>query len=228
MEILVRLSRLLSPSFFAILAGLSLTAAALLFIAGKRTAAEPQVIDTKLSRLEPIEYRSTAYLALAFSWSLFGLVLSFIFAAIGPSFWGSLILVILSLLCLLFTLCFLYTGGGTLLCAVTGHKGGLVPWFFPPMRHIDSLIVRFGDLLAAGLFRQSWYPRIVTKIGGPAKAVKETPTTVMSGYGEAKVAEAMERLHHKVAEYETHLAPEQREKLMEERRIVEELRSMYP
>ena len=228
MEILVRLSRLLSPSFFAILAGLSLTAAALLFIAGKRTAAEPQVIDTKLSRLEPIEYRSTAYLALAFSWSMFGLVLSFIFAAIGPSFWGSLILVILSLLCLLFTLCFLYTGGGTLLCAVTGHKGGLVPWFFPPMRHIDSLIVRFGDLLAAGLFRQSWYPRIVTKIGGPAKAVKETPTTVMSGYGEAKVAEAMERLHHKVAEYETHLAPEQREKLMEERRIVEELRSMYP
>ncbi len=228
MEILVRLSRLLSPSFFAILAGLSLMVAALLFVTGKRDAAEPQVKGTRLSELEPPEYRSTAYLVLAFGWSMFGLVLGFIFAAIGPSFWGSLILVILLLLCLLFTLCFLYTGGGTLLRAVTGQKGGLVPWFFPPMRHIDSLIVRFGDLLAAGFFRQLWYPRIVTKIGGPANAVKETPTTVMSGYGEAKVAEEMERLHRKLVEYEAHLAPEQREKLTEGRRIVEELRSMYP
>jgi len=228
MEILVRLGRLLSPSFFAILAGLSLMVAALLFVTGKRDAADIQVKGTRLSELEPPEYRSTAYLVLAFGWSMVGLVLSFVFAAISPSFPGSLILVILSLLCLLFTLCFLYAGGDTLLHAVTGQKGKLVPWFFPPMRHIDTLIMHFGDLLAAGLFRQPWYPKITTKIGGPAKAVKETPTTVMSGYGEAKAAETMERLHRKLVEYEAHLAPEQREKLTEGRRIVEELRSMYP
>jgi len=227
MEILVRLGRLLSPSFFAILAGLSLTVAALLFVAGKRNIAEPQVTGAKLSELEPPEYRGTGYLALAFGWSMLGLVLGFIFGAIGAGFFGSLILVILSLLCLVFTLCFLYAGGGTLLCAVTGQKGGVVRWFFPPMRYIDTLITWFGDWLTAGLFRPLWYPRIAAKIG-LAKGVKETPIPVMSGSEKAKPDREMERLHHKLAEYEAQLTPEQREKLMEERRIVEELRSMYP
>ena len=53
MRILVKLGSLLSPSFFAIFAALSLTAAALLFVAGKRNAAEPQVRDIELSRVEP-------------------------------------------------------------------------------------------------------------------------------------------------------------------------------
>ncbi len=227
MEILVRLGRLLSPSFFAILAGLSLTAAALLFVAGKRSAAGPQVTGTKLSELEPNEYRGTGYLVLAFGWSIFGLVLSFIFGAIGTRFLGSLVLVILSLLCLVFTLCFLYAGGGTLLRAVTGQRGGGVPWFFPPMRYIDTLIVRFGDLLTAGLFRPSWYSRIAAAIG-LAEGVKGIPTPAMSGSGRAKLDEEMERLHRRLAEYEAQLTPEQREKFMEERRIVEDLRSMYP
>jgi len=225
MEILVRLGSLLSPSFFAVLAGLSLTAAALLFVAGKRNVAEPQVTGAKLSELEPTEYRGTGYLVLAFGWSMFGLILSFVFGAIGAGFFGSLILVILSLLCLVFTLCFLYAGGGTLLRAVTGQEGGVVRWFFPPMRYIDTLITWFGDLLTAGLFRPSWYPRIAAKIG-LAKGVEETPA--MSGFEGAKPDKEMERLHRKLAEYQTRLTPEQREKLTEERRIVEELRSMYP
>lgn len=225
MEILVRLGRLLSPSFFAILAGLSLTAAALLFVAGKRNIAEPQVTGAKLSELEPPEYRSTGYLVLAFGWSMLGLVFSFIFSAIGTGgFWG-LILVILSLPCFLLTLCFLYAGGGTLLRAVTGQKGGVVCWFFPPMRYIDILIVRFGDWLTAGLFRPLWYPRIAAKIG-LAKGVEETPA--MSGFEGAKPDKEMERLHRKLAEYQARLTPEQREKFMEARRIAEELRSMYP
>lgn len=227
MEILVRLGRLLSPSFFAILAGFSLTAAALLFVAGKRNIAEPQVTGAKLSELEPPEYRGTGYLVLAFGWSIFGLILSFVFGAIGAGFFGNLILVILSLLCLVFTLCFLYAGGGTLLRAVAGQKGGGVRWFFPPIRYIDILIVRFGDWLTAGFFRPSWYPRIAAKIG-LAKGVKETPIPVMSGSEKAKPTREMERLHRMLTEYEAQLTLEQREKLTEERRIVEELRSMYP
>ncbi len=227
MEILVRLGRLLSPSFFAILAGFSLTAAALLFVAGKRNIAEPQVTGAKLSELEPPEYRGTGYLVLAFGWSIFGLILSFVFGAIGTRFFGSLILVILSLLCLLFTLCFLYAGGGTLLHAVRGQRGEFVCWFFPPMRYIDILIVRFGDWLTTGLFRPLWYPRIAAKIG-LAKGVKETPIPVMSGSEKAKPDREMERLHRMLTEYEAQLTPEQREKLTEERRIVKELRSMYP
>jgi len=227
MEILVRLGSLLSPSFFAVLAGLSLTVAALLFVAGKRNIAEPQVTGAKLSELEPTEYRGTGYLVLAFGWSMFGLILSFVFGAIGTRFFGSLILVILSLLCLLFTLCFLYAGGGTLLRAVTGRKGGVVRRFFPFMKHVDPLIERLGDLLTAGLFRPSWYPRIAAKIG-LAKAVKRIPTPAIAGSEKAKPDREMERLHHKLAEYEAQLTLEQREKFMEERRIVEELRSMYP
>jgi len=228
MEILVRLGRLLSPSFFAILAGFSLTVAALLFVAGKRNVAEPQVTGTKLSELEPTEYRGTGYLVLAFGWSMFGLILSFVFGAIGTGgFWSLIPAIVLSLLCLLFTLCFLYAGGGTLLRAVTGQKGRITPFFFPFMGPIDTLIVRFGDLLTAGLFRPSWYPRIAAKIG-LAKAVKRIPTPAISGSEKAKPDREMERLHHKLAEYEAQLTPEQREKFMEERRIVEELRSMYP
>ena len=88
MEILVRLGSLLSPSFFAVLAGFSLTAAALLFVAGKRNIAEPQVTGAKLSELEPPEYRGTGYLVLAFGWSILGLILSFVFGAIVLVFLG--------------------------------------------------------------------------------------------------------------------------------------------
>ena len=227
MEILVRLGSLLSPSFFAILAGLSLTAAALLFVASKRNATKPQVIGTKLSQLEPIECRGTGYLVLASAWSMFGLVLGFIFGAIGASFLGRLILVILSLLCLLFTLCFLYAGGGTLLRAVAGQEGRIVRWSFPSMEPIDYLIMQLGDLFTIGLFRQPRYPEIVTETG-LAEAAKETPATVMSSSERAKYTEEVERLHHKLAKYEALLTQEMREKLIEERRIVEELRSMYP
>jgi len=228
MEILIRLGGSLSPSFFAVLAGLSLMAAALLLVAGRRNAAEPQARGARLSTLEPTEYRGTAYLVLAFGWSITGLVLGLIFGMIGASFLGRLVLVILSLFCLLFTLCFLYAGGGTLLHTATGQKGRITQFFFVFMTPIDNLIIGFGDLLTAGLFRQSPYPWIATKVG-PAKEIKETPETVMSGYKEAKVAEKAEMLlHHKLAEYEAHLTLEQREKFMEVKRIIEELSSVYP
>jgi hypothetical protein len=228
MEILIRLGGLLSPSFFAVLAGLSLTAAALLFVAGKHNTLDMRVRGTKLSTLEPTEYRGTAYLVLAFGWSIVGLVLSFIFATIGASFLAKLLLVSLSLLCLLFTLCFLYAGGGTLFHAITGKKGRIIYFFFPFMEPIDNLIARFGDLLTVGLFRQLGYSRIATETV-LAKEVKETPATEMSGYEEAKASEETETLlSPELARYEARLTLEQREKLTELRGIVEKLRSMYP
>lgn len=230
-EILVRLGVLLSPSFFAILAGLSLTAAVLLFVAGKGNGVGIQVESGKLSRLEPTEHRHTVYLILAFGWSVIGLVLSFISGAIGIRAFWSVFLVILLLLCLLFTLCFLYAGAGALLRAVTGRRGGLVSRFFPPVRYVDALVVRFGDVLAAGLFRQSRYPGGVTEVGVPTE-VKEVPGIVRGGHkkskvAEEKVAEAMERLQRILAEYEDLLTPQQKEKFVKMKRIAEELRNMY-
>ena len=226
METLVRLGVLLSPSFFAILAGLSLTAAVLLFVAGKGTGVGIQVESAKLSKLEPTEHRHTVYLILAFGWSVIGLVLSFISGAIGIRAFWSVLLVILLLLCLLFTLCFLYAGAGALLRAVTGRRGGLVSRLFPPVRYVDALVVRFGDVLAAGLFRQSRYPGGVTEVGVSGE-VKGVPGTVTTGYKKSKVAEEMERLQRILAEYEALLTPQQKEKLVKMRRIAEELRNMY-
>ncbi len=227
MEILVRLGSLLSPSFFAILAGLSLIGAALLFVAGKHNAAESQVRGTKLSQLELTEYRGTGYLALAFGWSIVGLILSFTFSAVGASFLGRLLLIILSLLCLLFILCFLYAGGGTLLHAVTSQKGEITQFLFPFMAPIDNLIIGFGDLLTTGLFRQSPYPWIATKVG-PAKEIKETPETIVFSHKEANATDKMEMLlHQRLSTYEARLTLEQIEKLEDERRIMEELSSIY-
>jgi len=228
MEILVRLGSLLSPSFFAILAGLSLVAAALLFVAGKRGAAQAQVSGSKLSTLEPTEHRGTAYLVLASLWSIVGLVLSFVFAAIAAGPLSSLVLVILLLLCLLFTLCFWYAGGGTLLSAVAGQRGGAVRWSFAFMAPVDALIALFGDLLTASLFRQLGYPGIPAKTAKVREA-EEPAEAEAAAEEEAKTPDEMERLlHNTLTKYEARLNPEQREKLMQVRRIVEELRSMYP
>ena len=223
METLARLGSLLSPSFFAILAGLSLTAAGLLFIAGRYSAAGPLVEDTKLSSLEPTEYRATGYLVLAFGWSMVGLVLGFIFGTIGAAVSWSLVHVILSLPCLIFTLSFLYAGGATFLHAVTAHKGRPVSWFFPPMRHVDILIMRFGDLLTTAFQEPSPLPLY----GDLAEAAEGPPTSVVSGHERRKLAQAMERLHAALAEYETRLTPEQKERLIRLRQIMEDLTNTY-
>jgi len=94
------------------------------------------------------------------------------------------------------------------------------------MRYIDILIVQFGDLLTARLFGTSWSPEIAAKTGGLA-AVEEPFATAISGHEKEKLAEAMERLYAALAEYETHLTSEQKEKLVELRGIVEELKSIY-
>jgi len=226
MEIWIRLGSLLSPSFFAIVAGLSLMSAAILFVSVKRSAAEPE--GTLLSNLEPSEYRSSAYLVLAFGWSVIGLVFSFIFGAVGARGPGSPALVVLSLICLLFTLCFLFAAGGTLLNAVTGHQGRVTYWLFWRMRRIDSLIMRFGDLLADGLFRRVWRPRVATGAGIITKTGGQTTTVIASDRKKSKVDEDMERLYRRLTQYKALLTPEQMDKLMEERRMIDELRNMYP
>lgn len=222
MEILVRLGGLLSPYLFGILAGLSLIAAVLLFAAGRRNAADSQVKGGKLSELEPVEYRGTAYLILACGWSIVGLILGFIFGMMGIRVFWTPAVVILSLCCLILMLCFLCAGAGTLLHTVVGQEGGLVHRLLPCIQHVGSVVIRFGDLLAVAFFRQSWYSGVVTGSGGQGEAVEGT--AMPAG---AKAAADMERLQRKLAEYEALLTPEQREKLMKGRGIVEELRSMY-
>ena len=163
METLVRLGVLLSPSFFAILAGLSLTAAVLLFVTGKSKGVDTQTETGKLSKSESVEHRYTVYLMLAFSWSMPGLILSLISGAIGIRPFWSPFLVILLLLCLLLALCFLYAGAGALLHAVTGQRIGFASRRFPPVRYIDDMIVWLGNVLTLGLLKQPKYTGGVTK-----------------------------------------------------------------
>jgi len=142
-----------------------LTAAVLLFVTGKSKGVDMQAETVKLSKSEPVQYRYTVYLMLAFSWSMPGLVLSFISGTIGiRPFWSPL-LVILLLFCLLLTLCFLYAGAGALLHAVTGQRIGFASRRFPPVRYIDNMIVWLSNVLTLGLLKQPKYTSGVTRDG---------------------------------------------------------------
>jgi len=92
------------------------------------------------------------------------------------------------------------------------------------MKPIDALIVWFGDLLTMGLFRPTQYPSIVTKIS-PVGEFERASKTADSREAKA-LKEIEELLQRKLAKYEAPLTTEQREKLEEARRIVEELRGV--
>jgi len=227
METLVRLGALLSPSFFAILAGLSLTAAVLLFVTGKSKGVDTQAETGKLSKSESVEHRYTVYLMLAFSWSMPGLVLSFISGAIGIRPFWSPFLVILLLLCLLLTLCFLYAGAGALLHAVTGQRIGFASRRFPPVRYIDDMIVWLGNVLTLGLLKQPKYTGGVTKDGAVEEPGKVSED-VAAGVKKQKLPIEVEKLQRVLTEYEASLSPEQRAKLVKMRGIAEEMKNTYP
>ena len=227
METLVRLGALLSPSFFAILAGLSLTAAVLLFVTGKGKGADTQTETGKLNKSESVGHKYTVYLMLAFSWSMPGLILSFISGAIGSRPFWSPFLVILLLFCLLLTLCFLYAGAGALLYAVTGRRIGFTSRRFPPVRYIDAMIVWLGNVLTLGLLKQPKYTGGVTK-GGAVGEPGEVSEDVAAGIKKQKLPIEMEKLQRVLTEYETSLTPEQKAKLVKIRGITEEMKNTYP
>ena len=227
METLVRLGALLSPSFFAILAGLSLTAAVLLFVTGKGKGVDTQAETGELSKSKSVENRYTVYLMLAFSWSMPGLVLSFISGAIGIRPFWSLFLVILLLFCLLLTLCFLYAGAGALLHTVTGRRIGFTSRRFPPVRYIDAMIVWLGNVLTLGLLKQPKYTGGVTR-GGVVEEPGEVSGNAAAGIKTQKLPIEMEKLQRVLTEYETSLTPEQKAKLVKIRGITEEMKNTYP
>jgi len=68
---------------------------------------------------------------------------------------------------------------------------------------------------------------VVSDIRGVARAIKGTPSTAMTGYQKSKAAERLDVLDDNLSKYEEHLTPGQLENLREERRIVDELRTMY-
>lgn len=227
METLVRLGALLSPSFFAILAGLSLTAAVLLFVTGKGKGADTQTETGKLNKSESVGHKYTVYLMLAFSWSMPGLILSLISGAIGIRPFWSPFLVVLLLLCLLLTLCFLYAGAGALLHTVTGRRIGFASRRFPPVRYIDDMIVWLGNVLTLGLLRQPKYTGGVTR-DGVVGELEEISEDVAAGIKKQKLPIEMEKLQRVLTEYETSLTPEQKAKLVKMRGITEEMKNTYP
>lgn len=108
--------------------------------------------------------------------------------------------------------------------AVTGQRGEAVRWFFAFMKPIDAVIILFGDLLTKRLFKPIKYPSIVTKIS-PDGEVERASTTADSR--EAKALKEMEELlHRRIAKYETTLTPEQKKKLEEERKVIDEMRGV--
>jgi len=69
--------------------------------------------------------------------------------------------------------------------------------------------------------------RTVSDIKGVARAIKSAPETIMNSYDKARAADRLDYYSKKLEEYKAGLTPSQLENLEEERRIVEELVSMY-
>ncbi len=225
-EPLARLDSMLFPSLFAVLAGISLIGAALLFVMGKYGGAEIRVESTRLSDLEPSEYRVAAYFILSSGWGVLGLVLTLVSGATGVGSAGNSVLLILSLLCLVFLLCFLYAAGCVLLHTLVGRTDGPVAWFFPATRHFDSLIVRFGDLLLSGIYAKPSQESVVTRAGGFTRAIIRSTRGSPHGQGRLDPAETIARIEGILAEYEAGLSSEQKGKLARLRGIVQDLGDM--
>ncbi len=219
---------MLSPSLFAILAAISLVGAALLLVMGKYSGAGVRVESARLSDLEPSEYRVAAYLILASGWGALGLVLALISGATDPGSAGNLVLLILSLLCLVFLLCFLYAAGCTLLHTLVGRTDGPVAWFFPATRHFDSLVVRFGDLLLSGIYAKPSRATVTGRAGNLTRAIARGRGSSPHGRGQLDPAETIARIEGILAEYEAGLSSEQKGKLARLRGIVQELGDMQP
>lgn len=68
---------------------------------------------------------------------------------------------------------------------------------------------------------------VVSDIRSVARVIKGTPSTAMSAYEKSRAAGRLDVIDDKLGKFEEHLSPSQLENLREERRIVEELRTMY-
>ncbi len=218
---------MLSPSLFAILSGISLIGAALLFVMGKYGGAEIPAQTGKLSDLEPSEYRVAAYLALVSGWGVAGLVLTLIAGVTGAGSVCGLILIVLASLCLVVLLCFLYAAGCTLLHTLVGRTDGPVAWFFPATRHIDSVIVWFGDLLLSSIYAKTSQPSVARRARGSGRGMLRAVARAPHAEGQMNAADAMARIESILAEYEAGLSGEQRKKLESLRRVVQELGDVY-
>lgn len=160
------MDNVLCAILFVALAGISLTAVALVSIIVRTRNASVQAGATRLSQLNPPEYRSVGYLFLSFLWCVIGLLLALVFSlvvslaiSIGGTnsswYWAITILngVLIGLV-LILVLSFLYAGAGHLLRSMLSQEGALIRQFFPPIRHYEELIVRFGDYMTRGLFQR--------------------------------------------------------------------------
>ena len=169
MEMLERLDSLLSPALFLTLAGLSLTAAALLYVASIRRHDEHKTDYTKFTRLSellPRESRGAGYLLVAFGWFMLSFLSFSFFRWIGAGSFTCLGMEIadkvFTLLFLFLGLCFLWAGAGDLLRAVTSSRGGVfqslakrlyLSWLWKIFYIVvERLVVQgFGDWLTRGL-----------------------------------------------------------------------------
>jgi hypothetical protein len=219
---------MLSPSLFAILSGISLVGAGMLFVMGKYGGPEIRMQSAKLSDLEPSEYRVAAYLALVSGWGVAGLVLTLIAGLAGGDSVCGVVLIVLASLCFVVLLCFLYAAGCTLLHTLVGKTDGPVAWFFPATRHFDSQIVRFGDFLLSGIYAKPSRESVMTRAGGLPRAIARSRGGARHGQGPLDPAEAIARIEGILAEYEAGLSSEQKAKLATLRGIVQDLGDMHP
>lgn len=228
MDILVRLGGILTPFFFAVFAGASLVAVALLFAVGRLAGSKAGETTGKLSSAGAVEFRAAGYVVLGFGWSVVGLLLALVGAASAYDSAFRAVFALLSLLSFVLVLCFLYAGTAVVLGAATGQASEDGRWFFPALWWLDSPIVRLGDMLFDLLMGRRTGGARMPHMGRPSSFGRLHLPGVSRRDDATKVAEEMQRLRDRLTAYEARLSPEQADQLRQARRIVEELKSYAP
>lgn len=134
MDILQSLDAILTVSLFGILAGLTLTAAAIMWTSAPKTDNLSRIADW---------YMGVSFMTVAVVWFLLGLVFTLVFDSVGEKYISCLSVEICDAIFtgfpLLLGIGFLYVGIGCLVSLLTGRRLRLMPRFVSKI--IDPLIL---------------------------------------------------------------------------------------
>lgn len=143
-----RIAGLFSPPLLAVLCGLAVATAAMLFVLSRRGEGATLDLRGPLSWSEPVEIRLILYLLVAAACGAGALILRLFVALVASGSVIGWLLLTLVFLGFVGNLAFFYAAAGCLLQAALGSRGRPPFWFSPLLWWLDGAVMDAGDILA--------------------------------------------------------------------------------